>query len=116
MGVNLAILLAVPVLTALGQVLVIKGALRLIPDQGKTALVRSLVNAPLMGGALAVLGTPLLYFSALEKVPLLYAYSFSALAYPLVLLGARWFLKEKLTLRHWLGIVSVCAGLIVWNL
>lgn len=116
MGVNLVILLAVPVLAALGQILVKKGSLRLKTDRGRAALVRSLFNLPLMGGALAVLAAPLLYFSALEKVPLLYAYSFSALAYPLVLLGARFFLKEKLTSRHWLGIVSVCAGLIVWNL
>jgi len=115
-GISLVLLLAVAGLTALGQVLVKKGALRIISGRGMVLLVRSFFNIPLMTGAASVLAAPLLYFAALRKIPLLYAYSFSALSYPLVLLGARLLLKENLTARHWLGVASVCAGLVVWNL
>ncbi len=116
MGISLLLLAAVAVLTALGQVLVKRGALLLDTRRGPVKLVFSFFNGPLMAGAAAVLIAPLLYFSALKKVPLLYAYSFSALTYPLVLLGARVFLKEKLNRRQWLGLAAVCAGLMVWNL
>lgn len=69
-----------------------------------------------LAGAAAVLVAPLLYFSALKGIGLLYAYSFSALSYPLVLMGSRFILKEGLNRWHWAGILCICSALVVWNL
>jgi len=116
MKISLLLLLIMVILTSLGQIFVKKGSLKIVVDNGIKKLLVSFFNLPLIIGGLCILGAPLFYFTALKNVPLILGYSFSALSYPLVLLGAMIFLKEKLNRWHWIGIVSIGSGLILWQI
>jgi len=75
-----------------------------------------MLNWPLALGGLSVIAGPLLYMYALTKVELSVGYSFSGLTYLLVILGGHLLLKERITLYHVLGTLSILAGLTVWNM
>jgi multidrug transporter EmrE-like cation transporter len=49
----------------------------------------------------------------LSRLPLNFAYSFQALTYFLVPLGASWFLGESIPLLRWVGIAIICLGILI---
>jgi len=115
MNPYIALLLMV-LLNTLGQLLVKRGAVRIESRLGRVQLIRSMINWPLALGGLSVIAGPLLYMYALTKVELSVGYSFSGLTYLLVILGGHLLLKERITLYHVLGTLSILAGLTVWNM
>ena len=115
MNPYIALLLMV-LLNTLGQLLVKRGAIRIETHLGTAQLIRSMVNWPLALGGLSVIAGPLLYMYALTKVELSVGYSFSGLTYLMVILGGHLLLKERITLYHVCGTLSILAGLAVWNM
>lgn len=109
-------LLLMVLLNTLGQLLVKRGAVRIETHLGTAQLIRSMVNWPLALGGFSVIAGPLLYMYALTKVELSVGYSFSGLTYLMVILGGHLLLKERITLYHVLGTLSILAGLTVWNM
>jgi drug/metabolite transporter (DMT)-like permease len=111
----LALLLMV-ILNTVGQLLVKKGAHRLILHRGIPVFIKSGFNPYLIGGGLSVVAAPLLYMYALSKVELNAAYSFSGLTYLAVILSGHFILHEKITLYHIGGSLAILAGLAIWNI
>jgi len=92
------------------------GAQLLIKGVAPELNLRSLFAPPLILGVLIALGAPLLYYRALEGIPLSLAFSLSALSYVWVPLGAVLFLKERVCRRQRAGIVLVIAGVLLWGI
>lgn len=111
----LALLLMVLLNTA-GQILVKRGAIRISIHRGFGHLLSTMLNWPLALGGLAVIAAPILYMYALVHLPLSIGYSFSGLTYLLVVLTGHLLLKERITLYHIAGTLSILAGLSIWNL
>lgn len=115
MNPYMALLLMV-VLNTAGQLLVKKGALRLVMHRGIPAFLKSGFNFYLAGGGLSVVAAPLLYMYALSKLELNVGYSFSGLTYLVVVLSGHFILHEKITLYHIGGSLAILAGLAIWNI
>ena len=115
MNPYIALLLMV-LLNTLGQLLVKRGAVRIDIHLGTAHLIRSMINWPLALGGLSVIAGPVLYMYALTKVELSVGYSFSGLTYLMVVLGGHLLLKERITIYHILGTLTILAGLMVWNM
>lgn len=111
-----AALLLMVVLNTVGQLLVKKGALRLVLHRGIPAFLKSGLNLFLIGGGLSAAAAPLLYMYALSKLELNVGYSFSGLTYLSVVLSGHFFLREKITLYHIGGSLAILAGLVIWNI
>lgn len=116
MTLRVLLLLAVVLLSTLGQIGAKRGAVKVVTGAGWGKMILSAFNLPLILGSLAVFGAPLLYFKALQGSSLLFAYSFTVLGYPLVLISSRFLLNERLTLWHWGGIILISGGVFCWTL
>lgn len=106
-----ALLLATPLMIAIGQVLFKLTSEKLVTTGGSfhTALFN-----PVFILALVIYGSAtLLWIYVLKKIPLAYAYSFMALTFVLVPLMAALWLGETLTLRYALGAVFIIIGLLI---
>ncbi len=103
-------------LNTVGQLLVKRGAVKLVVYRGLLKLLKSMFNIQLFLGAMAVILGPLLYMYALSKVELNVGYSFSGLTYLSVVLSGHLLLHEKITLYHIGGSLAILAGLMIWNL
>ena len=55
----------------------------------------------------------LLWLSLLQRYDLSYLFPFDSLSAVLLSLGAMFFLKEKLTLRLWVGMILIVAGVML---
>lgn len=123
-------LLAVILLSAAGQILVKLGADRTLPekpgdqtDQPSTVslprkirtFIRKAANPYLLAGFAAVAAAPLLYTRALASLPLSRAYGTTALTLPLVMLGSRVILGERISFRRIAGGGLIVLGFLVWN-
>lgn len=111
-----ASLLLMVFLNTLGQLLVKRGALKIVMHRGFWTMLKSMVNLNLALGSLAVVAAPLLYMYALTMVELNIGYSFSGLTYLSVVLSGHLILHEKITLYHILGSLVILAGLTIWNI
>src|SRR6056297_3522914 len=109
-------LLFMVMLNTIGQLLVKRGAVRIDIHLGTAHLLRSMLNWPLALGGLSVIAGPVLYMYALTKVELSVGYSFSGLTYLMVVLGGHLLLKERITLYHVLGTLTILGALAVWNM
>jgi len=109
-------LLLMVILNTVGQLLVKKGALRLVLHRGFLELVKSSINPYLLLGGGSVIAAPLLYMYALSKVELNVGYSFSGLTYLSVVLSGHLLLHEKISLYHIGGSLAILAGLTIWNI
>jgi len=76
-------------------------------------LARLLVNPWVVSALAAALAAAVAWMAAMTKLELSHAYPFMSLAFVLVLLGSAWFFHEPLTLPKVVGLVLVCAGIVV---
>ncbi|HET6907501.1 MAG TPA: EamA family transporter [Rhodanobacteraceae bacterium] len=51
-----------------------------------------------------------LWFAALSRAPLSFAFPVAALSYVGVVLASRWILRERVSLRRWLGTAAIVIG------
>lgn len=51
-----------------------------------------------------------LWFAALSRAPLSFAFPIAALSYVGVVLASRWILRERISLRRWLGTAAIVIG------
>jgi drug/metabolite transporter (DMT)-like permease len=105
-----AMLLAVPVLIALGQVLFKLASATLAAGQP----LRALATNPYLFAALVLyaLGT-LIWLVVLSRVDLVRAYPFAALSFVLVPLLGQWWLGEHLGPAYIAGVVLIAAGVVL---
>jgi drug/metabolite transporter (DMT)-like permease len=103
-------------LNTLGQLLVKRGAVKIVLRNGFAALVRSMLNLYLLLGCASVVLAPLLYMYALSILDLSVGYSFTGLTYVSVVLSGHLLLHERITLYHIAGALVILAGLTIWNI
>lgn len=108
-------LAAVVLLSAAAQVLLKRGIGRVVTDRGVCALLSS-VNPSLLAGSLALLAAPPLYFFALTRLELSLAFAGTALTQGVVALAGWLLLHERLRPLSVIGLLTIIAGLLVWNL
>jgi drug/metabolite transporter (DMT)-like permease len=78
---------------------------------GATGFVLDLVGSPwVVAGLLIYVVEFVVWFAALTLAPLSVAFPFMALSYCGVVVASRWILKERVSLRRWLGTVAVAGG------
>lgn len=107
----LSLLIATPIMIAIGQVLFKMTSQRLVDNQGKFYTV---LFDPVLILALAIYGSAtLLWIYVLKTVPLSYAYSFMAMTFVLVPILAFFWLGDSLTLRYGMGVACIIAGLLI---
>jgi len=110
----LGLLIATPIMIAIGQVLFKMTSQRLNGDLAGpfyTVLIQ-----PTFILALIIYGSAtLVWIYVLKSVPLGYAYSFMALTFVIVPVLAAWWLGETLTIKYALGTTLIIAGMIVAN-
>ncbi|MFN4225559.1 MAG: transporter [Hyphomonas sp.] len=111
----LGLMILTPALVAFGQVLFKMSGQRLAAYPGSG--FRELVLDPVFISAMALYaGATFLWVYVLKAVPLSYAYSFMAVTYLLVPLFAVLWLGETLSLKYFLGLGLVLAGLFtLWS-
>lgn len=107
-------LLGTPFLIAAGQVLfkLTSGSTGGLDMKGLTGLALN----PIFLAALALYGFgTVVWIFVLKQVPLTIAYSFMGLTFCFVPLLAQFFLGEALTLRYFLGVILIIAGMVAIN-
>jgi drug/metabolite transporter (DMT)-like permease len=78
---------------------------------GASGFVLDLVGSPwVVAGLLIYVVEFIVWFAALSLTPLSVAFPFMALSYCGVVIASRWILKERVSLRRWLGTIAVAAG------
>lgn len=111
---QIAALLGISVLLAVGQTLFKVAALRLRQGPSGAAGLLALAGVPSLWIALALYGGgTLLWIYVLQTVPLSRAYPFMALGFILVPAIAALFFAEKLNLTYALGALLIVAGVVV---
>ena len=108
-------LAGVVLLSAAAQVTLKRAAGRLTTGQGIRALISSMTPDLYVAGIL-FLTAPLLYFYALTRFELGFAFLFTALTQGFVAIGGWLLLGERLRPMHLVGICLVVAGVLLWNL
>jgi drug/metabolite transporter (DMT)-like permease len=84
---------------------------------GAFGFLLDLVGSPwVIAGVLIYVVEFVVWFAALTLAPLSVAFPFMALSYCGVVLASRWVLKERVSLRRWLGTIAVAGGvaLVCW--
>lgn len=99
-----------------GQILVKKGAVLLVYNQGLRVFLRSFFSRYTVCGAAVVIIAPIFYLYALTAIDLKIAFSFTGLNYVLVFLFSWLFIKEKATVFHFSGTASIIIGVLLFNL
>jgi undecaprenyl phosphate-alpha-L-ara4N flippase subunit ArnE len=78
---------------------------------GASGFVLDLFGSPwVVAGLLIYVVEFIVWFAALSLAPLSVAFPFMALSYCGVVVASRWILKERVSLRRWLGTVAVAGG------
>lgn len=81
------------------------------PAAGARALLRKLAESPWIAFGIAVYVVEfVLWFAALSRAPLSFAFPVAALSYVGVVLASRMVLRERVSVRRWLGTVMIVAG------
>jgi drug/metabolite transporter (DMT)-like permease len=81
------------------------------PRRGVSGFVLDLVGSPwVVAGLLIYVVEFIVWFAALSLTPLSVAFPFMALSYCGVVIASRWILKERVSLRRWLGTIAVAGG------
>ncbi len=84
------------------------------PTGGARAFLRSLLGSPWVGLGVAVYGLEfVLWFAALSRAPLSFAFPVAALSYVGVVLASRFVLHERVSLRRWLGTAAIVIGVVL---
>ncbi|MDR3388500.1 MAG: EamA family transporter [Rudaea sp.] len=84
---------------------------------GIAGFVLDLIGSPwVVSGLLIYVVEFIVWFAALSLAPLSVAFPFMALSYCGVVVASRWILKERVSLRRWLGTAAVAGGvaLVCW--
>ncbi|HXS72679.1 MAG TPA: EamA family transporter [Rhodanobacteraceae bacterium] len=78
---------------------------------GARAALRRLIGSPWIALGVAVYVVEfLLWFAALSRAPLSFAFPVAALSYVGVVLASRLVLRERVSLQRWLGTVAIVIG------
>jgi len=81
------------------------------PAAGARALLAKLSASPWIALGIAVYVVEfVLWFAALSRAPLSFAFPIAALSYVGVVLASRLVLRERVSARRWLGTVMIVAG------
>ncbi|MEO6967282.1 MAG: EamA family transporter [Rhodanobacteraceae bacterium] len=81
------------------------------PAAGTRALLRKLAASPWIALGIAVYVVEFVFwFAALSRAPLSFAFPVAALSYVGVVLASRVVLRERVSLRRWLGTAMIVAG------
>lgn len=103
-----ALLLLAIVFLTVSQILQKTVAMRADDSAGYLSAV---ARQPLFWGALTTLGIGmLLWLLVLSQVEVSTAFPFLSLTFVLTTLFARWKFNETVSIRRWLGVCSICAG------
>lgn len=109
-------LLIMIVLTSLSQIFIKIGSRKIITKSGTDILIKTFLNPNIIVGIVFVSAAPLLYFSALSRVPLNTAFSVNGLGYIIVIILGRLILKERISIFHIAGGLLIFSGFMVWNM
>lgn len=106
------------ILTVTGQLLVKVGMGKVgtIPPtvaEMPPFILRALFNPAVIGGLLCAVLAALTWMAAVSRSDLSFAYPFMSLAIVLVLALSGVLLGETIPLTRWIGVLIVCAGIIV---
>lgn len=104
------------VLTSLSQILIKTGSQKIITKSGTAVLIKTFLNPYIITGMAFVAAAPLLYFSALSRLPLNAAFSFNGLGYIIVIILGGLVLKERISVFHIAGGLLILGGFVVWNM
>jgi undecaprenyl phosphate-alpha-L-ara4N flippase subunit ArnE len=105
----------VSLLLAAGQVF-LKGALSEASGDGFGALLKATLTTWKGWTAMLCTGAAtLLWLKVLSKVDLGVAYPLISLSYIFALALAALFLQEQISIRHWAGVLLICAGVALVN-
>lgn len=67
-----------------------------------------------LGLSVLLLGCAMLvWLRVLQRVPVSVAYPMLSLNFIFIVLAGRWLWRETVSLRHWLGVLTIVAGVIV---
>lgn len=78
---------------------------------GLAALFRRVLGSPWVAlGVLIYAVEFVLWFAALSRAPLSFAFPVAALSYVGVVLASRFVLRERISLRRWLGTAAIVVG------
>ncbi|HET7557572.1 MAG TPA: EamA family transporter [Rhodanobacteraceae bacterium] len=78
---------------------------------GVRALLRRIAGSPWIALGVATYAVEfVLWFAALSRAPLSFAFPIAALSYVGVVLASRWILRERVSARRWLGTAAIVIG------
>ena len=81
------------------------------PALGARAFLRKLAVSPWIAVGVAVYAIEfVLWFAALSRAPLSFAFPIAALSYVGVVLASRLILRERVPVRRWLGTAAIVVG------
>ena len=75
-----------------------------------------IVNGYIIGGMVSYLISIFAWFVVLSRVPVSYAYPYLSIGYVITAVAAYMFLGESLSLYKIVGIVVICAGIVILSL
>ncbi|MGN6313959.1 MAG: EamA family transporter [Rhodanobacteraceae bacterium] len=79
--------------------------------RGITGLLQRVIGSRWIAvGVLVYAVEFVLWFAALSRAPLSFAFPVAALSYVGVVLASRWILREQVSLRRWLGTAAIVIG------
>ena len=104
------------ILTSFSQIFIKIGSRKIITKSGTAILIKTFLNPYIIIGMVFVAAAPLLYFSALSRLPLNSAFSFNGLGYIIVIILGGLVLKEHISVFHIAGGLLILCGFIVWNM
>ncbi len=107
------LLIVMALFTAFGQILIRKGAIRLVKGFGIKKLIISFINIYLAAGFFLALAAPVFYITALKFMSLSRAFMFNSLSYLLVTGAGRFILKERANIYHYLGLSLITLGFLL---
>jgi len=81
---------------------------------GIMPFLKSLLKIKILISIVLILFVPFLYIIALKKINLSTAYIFTGLNYPLIIIGAKIFLKEKINQYQIIGIILIFFGFLIF--
>ena len=106
------------VFTVYGQLimkwrLALKGSMPDLLSEKIVFLLKNLFDPYIFSGFVAAFIASLFWMAALTKFEISHAYPFMSLSFVIVLLGSMFFFNEAFTWGKVLGVLLICAGIIV---
>lgn len=107
-----ALIVLVVVLTSLGQVLQKLGADRGLKDAGSLPqLIAALFQWEIILAVICLASAVFIWLAVLYMMDVSKAFPFISLGFVVVLLAARFYLREIIPWTRWLGVVFIVAGI-----